>query len=63
MDKGLLTFFSVLGAAVATFQVVLLVVTSSTAEIVGNLVILGISVLYALVRSSKVTMEISYEGC
>ena len=63
VDKGLLTFFSVLGAAVATFQVVLLVVTSSTAEIVGNLVILGISVLYALVRNSKVTMEISYEGC
>lgn len=63
VNKGLLTFFSVLGTAVATFQVVLLVVTSSTAEIVGNLVILGISVVYALARSSKVTMEISYEDC
>ena len=63
VNKGMLTFFSVLGTAIATFQVVLLVVTSSTAEIVGNLVILGISVVYALVRNSKVTMEISYEDC
>lgn len=63
VNKGMLTFFSALGTAIATFQVVLLVVTSSTAEIVGNLVILGISVVYALVRNSKVTMEISYEDC
>lgn len=63
VNKGMLTFFSALGTAIATFQVVLLVVTSSTAEIVGNLVILGISVVYALVRNSKVAMEISYEDC
>lgn len=63
VSKGLLTFFSVLGAAVAAFQVVLLVVTSSTAEIIGNLLILGVSVVYALVRCNKVTMEISYEDC
>lgn len=54
---------AVMAAAIATFQVVLLVVTSSNAEIVGNLVILGISVVYALARNSKVTMEISYEDC
>ena len=61
--KGLLSFLSILGGSVATFQVVLLVVTSSPAEIIGNLVILGISVVYALVRSKKVVMEISYEDC
>lgn len=61
--KGLLSFLSILGGSVATFQVVLLVVTSSPAEIIGNLVILGISVVYALVRSKKVAMEISYEDC
>ena len=63
VSKGLLNFFCILGAGIATFQVVLLVVTSSTAEIIGNLVILGISVVYALARSRKVTMEISYEDC
>ena len=63
VSKGLLNFFCILGAGIATFQVVLLVVTSSTAEIIGNLVILSISVVYALARSRKVTMEISYEDC
>lgn len=63
VNNGLLNFLSILGAGVAAFQVILLVVTSSTAEIIGNLVILGASVVYALARNSKVAMEISYEDC
>ena len=63
VSRGLLNFFCILGGLVATFQVVLMMATSSTTELIGNLVILGVSVVYALLRNGNVTMEISYEDC
>lgn len=63
VGKGLLYFFCILGGLVATLQAVLLLATSATPELIGNLAILAVSVVYALWRNSKVTMEVSYEDC
>ncbi|MFR1051669.1 MAG: APC family permease [Oscillospiraceae bacterium] len=63
MGKGGLYFFCILGGAVATLQVVLLLVTSSAPELIGNVIILAVSVIYALIANRRVRMEVSYEDC
>lgn len=61
ISDGKLKFVCILGGLVATLQVVLLVVTSSRQEIIGNITILGFSIIYAILRDKKVKMEVSYE--
>ncbi len=61
ISDGKLKFACILGGLVATLQVVLLVVTSSHQEIIGNITILVFSVIYAILRNKKVKMEVSYE--
>ena len=61
ISDGKLKFVCILGGLVATLQVVLLVVTASNQEIIGNLTILGFSIIYAILRNKKVKMEVSYE--
>lgn len=63
VGKGMLYFLSILGGVVATFQVVLLLATSSKAELIGNLVMITASVVYALVVNKRVKMTVSYEDC
>lgn len=61
ISDGKLKFVCILGGLVATLQVVLLVITASNQEIIGNLTILGFSIIYAILRNKKVKMEVSYE--
>ncbi len=61
ISDGKLKFACILGGLVATLQVVLLVVTSSSQEIIGNITILVFSIIYAILRNKKVKMEVSYE--
>lgn len=63
LSKGLLRTACIVGGLVAAFQVVLLLSTSATPELIGNLIILAVSVAYALWRNNKVKMEVSYEDC
>lgn len=60
---GLLKLACIAGGVVATFQVVLMLATSAVPELIGNLVILAVSVVYALFMDRKAHMEISYEDC
>lgn len=61
VSKLVLNIFCILGGLVATFQAVLLLVTSAKLEIIGNVVILAVAVIYALVANRRVKMEVSYE--
>ena len=63
VSRGLLNTFCMIGGLVATFQVILLLVTSAKVEIIGNVIILAVAVIYALAVNSKVKMEVSYEDC
>lgn len=63
MGKGMLYFLCILGGLVATFQALLLLITSKKVELIGNLIILGVSVVYALAVNKNVKMEVSYEDC
>lgn len=63
VSKCLLYIFCIIGGLIATFQVILLMVTSRPADIIGNVVILTVSVIYALCVNKRVNMEVSYEDC
>lgn len=63
VGKGLLNTFCIVGGLVATLQVLLMLATSAPLELVGNLVILAASVVYALAANKRVKMEVSYEDC
>ena len=63
VGKGLLNTVCIVGGLVATLQVLLMLATSAPLELVGNLVILAASVVYALAANKRVKMEVSYEDC
>lgn len=63
VGKGALNAVCIVGGVVATFQVVLMLATSAPMELVGNLAILVVSVIYALAVNHRVKMEVSYEDC
>lgn len=63
VGKGLLNTVCIMGGLVATLQVLLMLATSAPLELVGNLVILAASVVYALAANKRVKMEVSYEDC
>lgn len=63
VGKGLLNTVCIVGGLVATLQVLLMLATSAPLELVGNLVILAASVIYALAANKRVKMEVSYEDC
>lgn len=63
VGKGLLNTVCIVGGLVATLQVLLMLATSAPLELVGNLVILAASVVYALAANQRVKMEVSYEDC
>lgn len=63
VGKAFLNLICIVGGVVATLQVLLLLISAPTSETIGNIVILAVSVLYALWRNSKVKMEVSYEDC
>ncbi|MDD3337243.1 MAG: APC family permease [Lachnospiraceae bacterium] len=58
-----LRILCIVGGLIATLQAVLLLATSAKAELIGNVVILAVAVIYALVVNRKVKMEVSYEDC
>ena len=62
VGKGLLNTVCIVGGLVATLQV-LLMWPPPPLELVGNLVILAASVVYALAANKRVKMEVSYEDC
>ena len=63
VGKGLLNTVCIVGGLVATLQVLLMLATTAPLELVGNLVILAASVVYALAANKRVKMEVSYEDC
>ena len=63
VGKAALYLICIVGGVVATLQVLLLLISAPTSETIGNIVILAVSILYALWRNSKVKMEVSYEDC
>ena len=63
VNNKALQAFCIVGGLVATFQFVLMMATSSVPELIGNLAILIVSVVYALAVNKRVNMEVSYEDC
>ena len=63
VGDGLLNIICIVGGVVAILQVVLMLATSALPELVGNLVILAVSIIYAIAVNPRVKMEISYEDC
>ncbi len=63
VGKGLLNVACIVGGVVATLQMVLMLATSTGAALIGNVVILAVSVVYALAMNGRAHMEISYEDC
>lgn len=63
VKQGTLKILCVLGGVIATFQAVLLLATSAKAELIGNVIILAVAVVYALCVNGRVKMEVSYEDC
>lgn len=63
VSRGLLNGVCILGGMVAAFQAVLLLITSKKVELIGNLAILAVAVIYALAVNHRVKMEVSYEDC
>lgn len=60
VNDRVLNVISILTIAIALLSVVLLIITSSSAEIIGNLVILACAVVFALMRSRYVNLRPSF---
>lgn len=60
VGNGALNLIAVITIIIAVLSVLLLIVTSPTAEIIGNMVILACAVVFALVRSKHVNLKPGY---
>lgn len=60
VSNTILKVISILTIALAVLSIVLLIVTSSKTEIIGNISILLVAVVIALARHKKVNIELSY---
>lgn len=60
VSGGVLKAINIVTILIAVMSVVLLIVTSPKAEVIGNLVILACAIVFALLRSKHVTLKPSY---
>ena len=60
VSNGVLKFFSIFTIVFAVISVVMLLVTTSPVQIIGNVAILGICTVIALLRNKHVHLEPSY---
>lgn len=63
VSDGLLKTVCIVGGIIATFQVFIMLATTKGVELAGNVIILVVSTVYALLMNRKVQMKISYEDC
>ena len=60
VSDGKLKLISIIGIFLAAISVVMLLVTTAPAQIIGNISILAAAVIISLLRHKKVTLEIGY---